>query len=196
MKRIIFLTIIFLTFCVTGVLADSELATFQNHCWTCSYISIEITGNNYSKSINLGGMGSFTTVNIPAGNYNLYAICESGASKGFEWNYQIQIEFINLFDFYCPPPTTTTIYYTTTVPTPAPPCTAEKIYGEDSDEVELLRYFRDNVLNQTPEGRELIRLFYLWSPAIVKAMEEDEGFKEEMKEMIDRVLSLIKEEVK
>jgi len=39
-------------------------------------------------------------------------------------------------------------------------CTAEKIYGEDSEEVELLRYFRYNVLSKTPEGREIIRLYY------------------------------------
>jgi hypothetical protein len=103
MKRIIILTIICLSFCVAGVFADDELVSFQNHCWTCSYISIEITGNNYSKYINLGGMSSSIIVNIPAGNYNLYAICESGASKGFEWNYQIQIDFINIFDFFCPP---------------------------------------------------------------------------------------------
>jgi hypothetical protein len=54
-----------------------------------------------------------------------------------------------------------------------------------------LRFFRDNVLSQTPEGQELIILYYQWSPLIVKAMEEDESFKEEVKEMIDEVLSLM-----
>jgi hypothetical protein len=33
-----------------------------------------------------------------------------------------------------------------------------------------------------------------WSPAIVKAMEEDEKFKEDVREMIDGVLGLITEE--
>ena len=54
-----------------------------------------------------------------------------------------------------------------------------------------MRYLRDNVLSQIPEGQELIRLYYEWSPAIVKAIEEDEEFKEEIKEMVDGVVELI-----
>ena len=45
-----------------------------------------------------------------------------------------------------------------------------------------------------PVGHELIRLYYQWSPAIVKAMEEDEAFKQEVKELVDGVLELIGEE--
>jgi hypothetical protein len=70
-------------------------------------------------------------------------------------------------------------------------CPTTLACGEHSEEVKLLRYFRDNVLSQTPEGQELIRLYYQWSPVIVKAMEGDEKFKEEVKEMIDGVLELI-----
>jgi len=73
-------------------------------------------------------------------------------------------------------------------------CPTEVIYGESSKEAELLRYFRDNVLSQTPEGQELTKLYYQWSPAIAKAMERDEKFKKELKEMIDGVLELIEEE--
>jgi hypothetical protein len=51
------------------------------------------------------------------------------------------------------------------------------------------------VLARTPEGRELIRLYYQWSPAIVKGMEEDEEFKEEVREMVDGILELIGGEV-
>ena len=72
------------------------------------------------------------------------------------------------------------------------PCPIEEIYGKYAEETELLRYVRDNVLSQTPEGQEIIRLYYQWSPAIVKAMEEDEEFKEDVKEMIDGILPLIK----
>jgi len=50
---------------------------------------------------------------------------------------------------------------------------------------------RDNFLTQTPEGQEIIRLYYEWSPVIVETMEDDEGFKEQMKEMIDGILGLI-----
>ena len=74
-------------------------------------------------------------------------------------------------------------------------CVPEAIYGEYSEEVELLRNFRDNVLSKTPAGQEIIKLYYQWSPAIVKAMENDEEFKEDMKDMIDGVLGLVRGEV-
>ena len=32
---------------------------------------------------------------------------------------------------------------------------------------------------------------YEWSPAIVRAMKEDEGFKEDLKALIDGILSMI-----
>jgi len=70
-------------------------------------------------------------------------------------------------------------------------CPAKEIYGEYSEETELLRNFRDNVLKQTPEGQEIIRLYYQWSPTIVKAMEVDEGLKEDVRKMIDGILLLI-----
>jgi hypothetical protein len=85
--------------------------------------------------------------------------------------------------------TTTAISTTTTTGT----CPSESIYGEHSEETERLRYLRDNVLKQTPEGQEIIRLYYEWSPAIVQAMEKDEKFKEEVKEMVEDVLELIGE---
>ena len=46
-------------------------------------------------------------------------------------------------------------------------------------------------MSKTPEDREIIRLYYQWSPVIVKAMEEDEEFREEVKELIDEVLPLL-----
>jgi hypothetical protein len=74
-------------------------------------------------------------------------------------------------------------------------CPSEAIYGEQSSETELLHNFRDNVLSKTPEGRALIKLYYLWSPYIVKAMEQDEEFKAEIKQMIDGVLPMIERAV-
>lgn len=70
-------------------------------------------------------------------------------------------------------------------------CPVEKIYGQYSKEAGFLRYVRKNILSHTPEGGEIIKLYYEWSPAIVKEMEEDEKFKEYVKEMIDGVLKLI-----
>jgi len=75
-------------------------------------------------------------------------------------------------------------------------CPAEKIYGEQSNETELLRYFRDNILEQTVEGRELIKLYYRWSPVIVKAMEEDVESKQEIKEIVDSILPMIEKSVR
>jgi hypothetical protein len=71
-------------------------------------------------------------------------------------------------------------------------CLIVLLFGEYSEEVEMLRFFRDNVLIKTPEGQELIRLYYEWSPMIVKAMEEDEVFRKEIKEMIDGILPLMR----
>jgi len=101
--------------------------------------------------------------------------------------------------FECEGNTTTTsekqIPDTTTTSSATQPCTAEEIYGEDSEEVELLRHLRDNVLGATPEGQEMIRLYYQWSPIIVKTIENDDESKEEIKEIIDGLLLLIRAEV-
>ena len=75
-------------------------------------------------------------------------------------------------------------------------CLALQIYGEGSEEAELLRNFRDNVLMKTPMGQDIIRLYYEWSPTIVTAMEEDEEFKEDVEELIDEILPSIEEMVK
>ena len=73
-------------------------------------------------------------------------------------------------------------------------CPTEQLYGEYSEQTDFLRHFRDNVLNTTPEGRELIKFYYEWSPVIVKSMEENEEFKQDVKQMIDGVVTLIGEE--
>jgi len=82
---------------------------------------------------------------------------------------------------------------TTTTTTEGQLCPVEKIYGEHSEETKLLKHLRDNVLNKTPGGQEIIRQYYQWSPVIVKVMEEDEAFKEEVTEMVDGVLGLTAE---
>lgn len=66
-----------------------------------------------------------------------------------------------------------------------------QIYGEESEEVGLLRQYRDDVLSTTHEGRELIKLYYQWYPVVVRTMEEDEDFKEDVKELLDGVLEMI-----
>jgi hypothetical protein len=75
-------------------------------------------------------------------------------------------------------------------------CPTSLLYGPSSEEAQLLRYFRDEVLSRTPEGRELIRLYYWWSPVIVSTMAEDEAFKKEVKDTIEGVLPLIEKVVR
>lgn len=84
---------------------------------------------------------------------------------------------------------------TTTTTTSNEICTIATIYGEYSPETEILRDYRDNILSKTSEGQEIIRLYYEWSPVIIKAMEEDGKFKKEIKEIIDGVLLLIYNQV-
>jgi len=74
-------------------------------------------------------------------------------------------------------------------------CLLAELYDKASEEINITKNFRDTVLSQTPEGRALIKLYYSWSPAIVKAMEEDEEFKEEVKQMLDSVLPMIEKVV-
>ena len=71
------------------------------------------------------------------------------------------------------------------------PCPSSVIYGEHSEQTEVLRHFRDNVLDKTQEGKELIKLYYQWSPLIAKAMESDESFKQELKDIVDNILPSI-----
>ena len=69
-------------------------------------------------------------------------------------------------------------------------CPATEIYGANSDETNLLRALRDNVLKNDPAGRELIKLYYAYSPLVVEMMKND-IFKEEVKENIDLMLRLL-----
>ena len=69
-------------------------------------------------------------------------------------------------------------------------CPATEIYGEGSMEVEVMRTIRDDVMSRTPEGREIIKLYYQWAPFIAAAIRNDNELKSEIKEMIDGILGL------
>ena len=107
--------------------------------------------------------------------------------------------------------TTITSSTTTTIPTPVPTttssssttttsviniCVIESIYGEYSDEVELLKCIRDTILLHTSEGHGIVKIYYELSPVIMKAIEDDKELEEELKETIDEFLVLIKAEIK
>jgi len=70
-------------------------------------------------------------------------------------------------------------------------CFLLKLYGEEPETIRLLRDFRDHVLIKTPEGREIVRLYYELSPFIVKTMEKDGVFKDEVKALVEGILPLI-----
>jgi hypothetical protein len=90
----------------------------------------------------------------------------------------------------CSGGSTTTTMPTTTTSTEEGPCPSIEIYGEDSVEVFILRSIRDNVLSQTQEGQEIIKLYYQWSPVITMAIRNDNKLRAELKELIDRILSM------
>jgi hypothetical protein len=74
-------------------------------------------------------------------------------------------------------------------------CPATFALGGDSNDLNTLRKFRDEVLSKTSVGKEIIKLYYELSPVIVKAMAEDEKFKEEVKEMFEEGLPLVRKAV-
>ena len=76
-----------------------------------------------------------------------------------------------------------------------PSCPIVAIYGDSSEEVALLRYFRDNFLTRTIQGKELIKLYYEWSPLIIRLISEDGELKKDLQEMIDGFLPLVREAV-
>jgi len=91
------------------------------------------------------------------------------------------------------PVTTTTTPVTTTTTTPVTTttpggCPSEEIYGDNSVEVRILRALRDGVLSKTPEGRELIKLYYRWAPVITMAVRHDPALKAQMKELVDGIM--------
>ena len=98
-----------------------------------------------------------------------------------------------LDEHFCSDPDTT--HCTDVVGGPRGTCTSIDLFGENSAETQLLRHFRDNFLDKFQEGKELIKLYYQWSPVIVRAMEEDEEFKEEVKELFEGILPMIREEL-
>ena len=71
-------------------------------------------------------------------------------------------------------------------------CPSQYLYGESSEEVMLLRWFRDTVLSTTPEGKQIIQLYYQWGPIILKAMEGNEALQEEVKDVVDHIVDLLR----
>ena len=69
-------------------------------------------------------------------------------------------------------------------------CVATYLLGASNPRLDTLRNIRDKYLNQSTSGRTLIQLYYTWSPVLVQAMQEDEAFKEQVKEIVDTILEV------
>ena len=96
--------------------------------------------------------------------------------------------------------TTTQLSTTTTEPTTTStiqsgPCAAEAIYGENSEETELLRKYRDKVLSKTPEGPKIITTYYKFSPTVTMLLEQRPLLKNRAKTLIDGMLPGIRKKV-
>jgi hypothetical protein len=105
-------------------------------------VSVKLTGK-VSETIFTNEVGYFKFSGLEKGYYTITPQCEE---SDFEpQNYLIQnlaSDLVNM-DFI------------STVPK-APDCPPTAICGDDQEEIELLKYLRDNVLRNTTEGRELI----------------------------------------
>ena len=93
--------------------------------------------------------------------------------------------------FESPNGTTSSTSSTTTTTSSVIICFLEWLFGENAEEIDYLRNVRDNLLNNSPEGREIIRLYYQWSPFLVQAAGADEEFKKDMKAAIDGFLQMM-----
>jgi hypothetical protein len=71
-------------------------------------------------------------------------------------------------------------------------CLVESLYGENSQNTQALRKFRDNVLSQTTEGEKLIQLYYGLSPIAVELLKGDQELKSQIKQVIDEYLPVVK----
>jgi|GEM_PF-1736301 len=75
-------------------------------------------------------------------------------------------------------------------------CPAELLYGDNSEEVLLLREFRDSVLGKTVEGRKLISAYYALSPVIMNMMTENVKLKDRLRVGLNGVLPELKEKMR
>ena len=53
-------------------------------------------------------------------------------------------------------------------------------------------HFLKPLLTRTPEGGEIFKLYYQWSPLIAEVVREDEVFKKDVKEMVAADDELVK----
>ena len=131
-------------------------------------------------------------------------INNSGAVVGYGWDSAADQTNVVTKGFLAEPMTTNTTTTTitnnttTTIPngtTTTTICAAEAIYGEQSEQIKLLRKYRDNVLNKTPEGQEIIKTYYKFSPTVTQLLKQSPLLRNKAKTLIDGMLPGIKKKV-
>jgi outer membrane protein assembly factor BamB len=142
-------------------------------------VKIEVKGEENLVEASTNNRGYYELADLAEGVYTVGAIKE-GYKKASEQVTLNPLTPIDDLDFTLQPSV----------------CPVTFALREDSREGDLtiLRRFRDEVLTKTPEGQEVIKLYYQWGPMIVDVMEKDEEFKKDITETIDGVLELITEE--
>lgn len=105
-------------------------------------VHVKLTGK-VSQIMSTDEVGYFKFSGLERGYYTITPQCEESDFK--PQNYLIQnltSDLVNM-DFI-------------SSVRKAPPCPPTAICGDDTEEIELLKYLRDNVLRNTIEGRELV----------------------------------------
>jgi len=72
-------------------------------------------------------------------------------------------------------------------------CLAVKLYGEESAEVDLLRRYRDEVLEQTAAGTVVVNLYYNVAPMAEIMIDNNPYLRQTAKRIIDKMLPVIKQ---
>jgi hypothetical protein len=72
-------------------------------------------------------------------------------------------------------------------------CLLKNLYGQPSEEVTLMRHFRDKRLAKTLGGRLAINAYYSLSPLMVKIIGYNDGVKGVFKAFIDKLLPMCTE---
>jgi hypothetical protein len=190
MKRAVLVPGIFLVLFLITANCYGEI-TFYNDCPDCTSIKITIhvpaaTGIPwYEEELLLGEYNSSVEFSIPHyGDYLISAICLEGIEYSWREYYPYNTGAVDSIYYSCPSQTSTTSFSHLY-------CPVIFIYGQDSPETELLKHFRDSILSKTREGQELIRLYYLWSPVLIRVLDGDEQLKQEIKRLIGMVLLML-----
>jgi len=70
-------------------------------------------------------------------------------------------------------------------------CPADKLYGGGSQEVQVLRAFRDNVLKRTSIGQKMVKLYYSYGQLISKLMDQFASVEKSIHRISDTAVSVL-----